>query len=131
MFFWGGPRPKVAADGCYLAAFGRSTEPRLRVSTHAGNAPSAGAMMAQMLRTSEAKAPHNKRASNALLARHFRILPPCSWPSRPSLRRLVQPALTATCARRRALCRVRAKGWPRSSKRIGDCGRSWIAREAT
>lgn len=41
MLFWGGPRPKVAAVGCYRAALRRATEPRLRVSAHSGDAPSA------------------------------------------------------------------------------------------
>ncbi len=77
------------------------------------------------------KAPHNKLTGNILMARHFPILPPCSWPSRPSLRRLVQPVLTATCARRRTLRRVGAEGWSRSNKRIGPFRRSRIAREAS
>ncbi len=41
MLFWGGPRPKVAAVGCYRAALRRATEPRQRVSAHSGDAPSA------------------------------------------------------------------------------------------
>ena len=130
MLFWSGPRPKVAAVGCYHAAFRRATEPRLRVSAHSGDAPSAGSAMAQMLRASATKVQHNELAGNALMAPTFPILPPCSWPSRPSLRRLVQPVLTATCARRRALRRVGAEGWPRSNKRIGPCCRSRIGREA-
>ena len=102
MPFWGGPRPKMAAVGCYRAALRRATEPRLRVSAQSGDAPSARSTMALMLRASAAKAQHYNLASNALMPRHFPILPPYLWPSRPSLRRLVQPVLMATCARRRA-----------------------------
>jgi hypothetical protein len=63
MPFWGGPRPKVASVGCYRAALRRATEPRLRVSAHSGDAPSAGSTMAQMLRVCATKAQHNKLVS--------------------------------------------------------------------
>jgi len=132
MLFRGGPRPKVAAVGCYRAAPRRATEPRLRVSAHSGDAPSAGSMMAQMSRVSATKAPHDKLAGSALMAPAF------SHPATVLVAVKTKPAAAGVAgldghlrAAARALRRVGAEGWPRSNKRIGPCRRSRIASEAS
>ena len=132
MPFWGGPRPKVAAVGCYRAALRRATEPRLRVSAHSGDAPSAGSTMAQMLRVCATKAQHNKLARNAVM------VPAFHHPATVLVAVKTKPAAAGAAglvghlrAAARALRRVGAEGWPRSNKRIGPCRRSWIAREAS
>ena len=64
--FWGGPRPKMSAVGCYRAALRRATEPRLRVSAHSGNAPSAGPRWLRCCAHPATKTQHEKPAGSAL-----------------------------------------------------------------